>query len=167
MNKGRPQSVLEAMLLALVVSGLICVTSVMGEELPADMRQFVDSFIAAAKQKDQTQIRELTHRATLNFATPAEAEFYERLVQGQFRIFGSNDPIKEVRYEKFAELDHQKLNNSMNKLNIGWQFPPDGRIIVTFDAPDRSRKAAIFVARDGEEWRWVHVSRNYGQEQKN
>ncbi len=139
-------------------------TAAFSAELPEGMNEFIHSYLAAAKQKDPEAIKKLSHQASMECSAKEEKEFYNQLVQQQIVKFGSEDNVITIKYQQLSAENLKRMSKSLKKRNMKWPVSPEGRIIIFYASFHKTSKAAIFVARDSQGWKWVHVCREESRE---
>ena len=139
-------------------------TSTFSAELPEGMNEFIHGYLAAAKQKDPEAIIKLSHQASRECSLKGDKEFYDQLVQQQIVKFGSNDNVLKIMYQQLSAENLKKMGKSLEKRKMKWPVNPEGRIIILYASFHKTSKAAFFVARDSQGWKWVHVCRKESQD---
>ena len=117
---------------------------------------FFNRFRTAVLGENTAQIIELTHPASLQ-CVPREDRrvYYSRIMDGLVRILGHSQTLKSLRIKPVGKDELRQITAVHAQMT--WPVKPDEKMIVTFEKKGRENVTNLYIARDRDEWKWVHA----------
>jgi hypothetical protein len=147
-------------LLPILVIGLgfNCRAETNGAALDPAQELFFSQFRTAIHGEDTRQLMGLTHPLALQCTkVDGQEQHYGLIMKGLVQMLGHQQTIKEIRSKKVEVADIQKTSDTAAQSGMKWPLPPAEQLIVTYDKDGSESTATIYIARDQDQWKWVHL----------
>lgn len=148
------------LLLPFLLIGLAinCRAETNGAALDPAQELFFSQFRTAIHGEDIQQLVGLTHPLALQCTKDSNQEHYYGLIlKGLVQMLGHQQTIKEIRSKKVDVADIQKTSDTAAQSGLKWPLPPDEQLLITYDIDGTESTATIYIARDQDQWKWVHL----------
>lgn len=126
--------------------------------LDASQQVFFNRFRTAVQGEDIKQIIRLTHPLALECTSEEDRTYqYGKLIEDLANILGRRQLVQEVGVAPVDEEIFESYHTMITKHDMGWPFPPEKQIIVKYTTSGLAHVATIYIARDQDRWKWVHI----------
>ncbi len=148
------------MIVALVLAVLVFNVSDVSASEPLDDSQqlFFSQFRYAVQAHDASRLVTLTHPASLACVPEEDWEYYYgRVLDGLVQILGKRQAVQLVRKTGIAPGEFDAGGGISSRDDVNWPVVPEVRLILQYERQGRKAVAALYLAKDNNEWKWVHV----------
>jgi len=119
---------------------------------------FSSRFRTAVLAQNTRQIMQLTHPDSQECISEDERDYYYSLIlKDLVRVLGHRQIIEDVSVRK---VDPEKLRQNITATeaaDIRWPVSPEEQIIIKYTKDGIENTASLYIARDIDEWKWVHA----------
>jgi len=145
--------------LPVLLAAGVSISAAAQTQIPADSSplNFSSRFRTAVLAQDTRQIMRITHPYSQECISEDERDYYYSMVlKDLVRVLGHQQIIEDVSVRK---VDPAKLpaSSAATEAAIRWPVPPEEQIIITYTKDGFENTASLYVARDRDEWKWVHA----------
>ena len=120
--------------------------------------QFFSQFRTAIQGENVPQLMLLTHpqaRACIN--EEGQEEYYSLILKNLVQILGRQQIIKAIKSRKVEEQEIKERGAAAAQYRMAWPIPPEQQLFITYDKDGSESTATIDIARDQDQWKWVHL----------
>ena len=128
------------------------------EALDRDQQLFFNQFRYSVQAHDVNQLIRLTHTSSLECVSEEDWEYYYvKVLDSLATVLGKRQAIRRVTITEFApgEINISKDLPSGN--HVQWPVAPEARIFIHYEIQGQTTVASLYLAKDGERWKWVHI----------
>lgn len=119
---------------------------------------FFSQFRTAIQGEDTRQLIGLTHPKARQCTKEEEQEYYYSLIlQGLVQLLGRQQAIKEIRSKKVDVQEIQNTSETAAQSGMKWPIAPEEQLIITYKKDGTEETATIYIARDQDQWKWIHL----------
>ncbi|GAB4338757.1 MAG: hypothetical protein Kow0089_10980 [Desulfobulbaceae bacterium] len=147
-------------LLVMLLLGFVWAGSACAEagSLDASQKLFFSRFRYAVQAHDPGQLIRLTHPESLSCVPEEDREFYYgRMLDGLGYVLGKRQAIRNIRVEEYAPGELVPSRDLPSGDDVRWPVVPQARIILEYERQGRKAVASLYLARDQNDWKWVHI----------
>lgn len=130
------------------------------EAAPLDpaQEQFFSQFRTAIMGENVPQLMHLTHSQALAcIKEEQQEEYYGLTMKNLVEILGRKQIIQEIKSRKVNEADLKISDDPATQNRIKWPVTPEQQLLLRYTTDGSESTASIYIARDQEEWKWVHL----------
>ncbi|HHO47067.1 MAG TPA: hypothetical protein ENN06_01195 [Desulfobacteraceae bacterium] len=141
-----------------VVMGIA--TVVPAEEIPSDPEAltFSSRFRTAILAQNTRQIMRLTPPNSQECIPADERDYrYSLILRDLLRVLGERQTIEDVRIRKVDAAQLRRSGAAEETAAVSWPVFPEEQIIITYTRDGIENTASLYIARDRDEWKWVHA----------
>ncbi|MDD3619316.1 MAG: hypothetical protein RBR09_05430 [Desulfobulbaceae bacterium] len=144
-----------------VLLAVLGITSVVpAEEIVPDPEAltFSSRFRTAVLAQNTRQIMRLTHPHSQECISADERDYqYGLILQDLLRVLGERQTIEDVSIRKVDPGELRRSSTPGGTAAVNWPVFPEEQIIITYTKDGLENTASLYIARDRDEWKWVHA----------